>query len=78
MPQFSFKIRYLSQPTEMHLLVEEVDHLLLAEPEGDVAHLRCGISILKIFGTSGVGRGNILVVMEYSFTHINSSGLAGH
>ena len=33
----------------MHLLVEEVDHLLLAEPEGDVAHLRCGISILTIF-----------------------------
>ena len=42
MPHFSFKIRYLSQSTEMHLLVEEVDHLLLAEPEGDVAHLDAG------------------------------------
>ena len=39
----------------MHLLVEEVDHLLLAEPEGDVAHLRCGINISKIFSTSGAG-----------------------
>ena len=37
----------------MHLLVEEVDHLLLAEPEGDVAHLRCGINVLNIFSTSG-------------------------
>ena len=55
MPVFSFKIRYLSQSTEMHLLVEEVDHLLLAEPEGDVAHLRYGINILKIFSTSGAG-----------------------
>ena len=41
----------------MHLLVEEVDHLLLAEPEGDVAHLRCGIDILKIISTSGLVQG---------------------
>ena len=47
----------LSETRQMHLLVEEVDHLLLAEPEGDVAHLRCGIDILKIISTSGLVQG---------------------
>ena len=57
MPVFSFKIRYLSQSTEMHLLVEEVDHLLLAEPEGNVAHLDVGSTFLKIISTSGLVQG---------------------
>merc|ERR1719219_2639162 len=29
----------LCQPTEMHLLVEEVNHLLFTEPEGNIAHI---------------------------------------
>ena len=29
----------LSETRQMHLLVEEVDHLLLGESEGDVAHV---------------------------------------
>ena len=35
----SRKYLSLSQTRQMHLLVEEVDHLLLGEAEGDVAHV---------------------------------------
>ena len=35
----------LRQPTEMHLLVEEVNHLLFTEPEGNIAHLKSNVNM---------------------------------
>ena len=63
--QQSIKTQFkdLSQPTEMHLLVEEVNHLLFTEPEGNIAHLKSKVIIPRDLWIN---------------THINPSRLASH
>ena len=53
----------LCQPTEMHLLVEEVNHLLFTEPKGNISHLKSRVNNASVLRCE---------------THINPSGLAGH